>query len=556
MDNSFDYIDVILDALGNHKNSAKIQAEGFDALTTFISDENSGGGMNEGLIAKIVQKGGLKLIIHAMTNEKFEDAPGVLDHGCLIYGCLILDNLSYTRDSQHTSKIFTSIKRIYECLLGEGRRLSGRIKIEEVLDSLAQTIATLTIQAVISSIIDYLEVSLKVVFDHCDTLMNLSKSRKNQEKILKFGGIECIIQALKAHIRSDEASKSRFLLALQALVREYPPAKEDLFLQMIRQEMHISIWELMMNGLNSPLFCIQDIKEYNLLHFAVYFNDFDLVKFVLRHDPTSIHYLDDNGDLPIQKACGKFDDTSNEMIQCLLQSSLSLRTDESCGGLFNTVSHKKTSILHQLINACHENAWDAIERSLSGYIHKLPFLHQIIQYSPQHTFEAIHRFPDSLFIGDEYNRLPIHVALENGMTDYPIELSVIIIANQSQLKEKLDPVTKLPAIALASTKCELRIIYDLLCKYPESMASDYTIQDEIVSETAGASDKKLRNKSQTKKHQMPMLTNKWKQRRMGKHKDKELLRLKQLRRRKDNDQSIRLIIEHLPRFVNEFKKIG
>ena len=74
---------------------------------------------------------------------------------------------------------------------------------------------------------------------------------------------------------------------------------------------------------------------------------------------------------------------------------------------------------------------------------------------------------------DINNRLPIHVALEMGMKT-SLELSHLMKVSQECLKE-VDPVTKLPAFALAGmmnpNSCDMRTIYRLLREYPEQVES-------------------------------------------------------------------------------------
>jgi hypothetical protein len=90
--------------------------------------------------------------------------------------------------------------------------------------------------------------------------------------------------------------------------------------------------------------------------------------------------------------------------------------------------------------------------SCDNEFHKLDFLHQIIRHSPERCSGMLRRFPDSIHRQDENNRLPVHVALKSGM-EWSMDLAFMITANLFQLKS-VDPVSKLPAFALAASYCD------------------------------------------------------------------------------------------------------
>ncbi len=122
-----------------------------------------------------------------------------------------------------------------------------------------------------------------------------------------------------------------------------------------------------------------------------------------------------------------------------------------------------------------DEVWDCIERALTSINFKdseyPSIVHQTITCTPQYFNKALMRFPNALHERDKDNRLPIHLALDNGMVwDY--NLGTIIQANYLQLKD-CDPLTKLPLLALAAREpsCDLRTIYYLLGKNPECVDS-------------------------------------------------------------------------------------
>ena len=90
----------------------------------------------------------------------------------------------------------------------------------------------------------------------------------------------------------------------------------------------------------------------------------------------------------------------------------------------------------------------------------------MIECIPEQFNQTIHRFPHSLFLRDENNRLPIYIALERGLK-WSIGLVAIMSANMSYLNQK-DPVTGYYPFALAAEepRCDLRTIYYLLRMHP------------------------------------------------------------------------------------------
>jgi hypothetical protein len=87
------------------------------------------------------------------------------------------------------------------------------------------------------------------------------------------------------------------------------------------------------------------------------------------------------------------------------------------------------------------------------------------------------RFPDSVLVRDDGNRLPIHVALESGMSWSP-DLVSIINANRPHLKDN-DPVTGWPPFVLAAMEpsCGLMTTFYLLKKHPEHGQKMYNNND-------------------------------------------------------------------------------
>jgi hypothetical protein len=238
-----------------------------------------------------------------------------------------------------------------------------------------------------------------------------------------------------------------------------------------------------------PLFCTEDVSKYHLLHQAVINKNIEMVKYMVDLYPGSILHPDEEGNIPIYYSCTETKDKKKgkkdkAIVEFLLERSISsFESASSTVGALLVETNKddqfkgKKLILDCLIERFgEEKAWDSIERALSRF-DGLPILHRVIEYAPKYCFSVMERFPDSVFVRDERNRSPLHIALDKGMNWSP-KLVSIINSNHLQLKE-VDPVTKWPPFALAAMEnsCDLRTIYHLLHKHPEHVE----LSDDDVS---------------------------------------------------------------------------
>jgi hypothetical protein len=214
-----------------------------------------------------------------------------------------------------------------------------------------------------------------------------------------------------------------------------------------------------------PLFCKEDVRKYNLLHKTRY-DDMHMVKYMIDLDPSCIYQYDHQDNLPIY-----YDFRHKKKTEYIIQRSISYDpSNDTEWGLFAKVdgSEDKSLCNFLVTKFGADKAWDSIEAALSRF-DGLPILHQVIQYDSKHCANVMSRFPDSVFIRDSNNRLPIHVALEKGMK-WSSELVAIMNINQGYLGEA-DPVTSWPPFVLARAG-DLRTIYHLLRKHPEHIERD------------------------------------------------------------------------------------
>ena len=253
----------------------------------------------------------------------------------------------------------------------------------------------------------------------------------------------------------------------------------------------------MLRQMSPPLFCSEDVSKHCLLHNAARRGSLDTIKYFCDLDPSCLSYLyqkDRYKTIPLCIALiAPFDISTKQhqdLLQYLLQEAVSYDpSNETIGCLFTTVNILENDFLVNCIvkHFGMERTWDLIERALlkQSKLNNLPcILHQIIRYTPQHCSEVIKRFPNSLHVRDKnnMNRLPIHVALETGMK-WSLELKYLIFTSHKYLKE-VDPVTKLPPFIFAriDTSCDLRIIYNLLHKYPEHVERvDFVSGDKCIA---------------------------------------------------------------------------
>ncbi len=252
--------------------------------------------------------------------------------------------------------------------------------------------------------------------------------------------------------------------------------------------------------MDPPLFKKEDITEYNLLHCVAgsWRNGgreyVDCLKFYTNLDTSSLFKKNTDGCYPIGQANDK------AAAQYLLKRALKYNPlHPSIGGLFSKSSFfdgtTVFSFLMEHLGEEEEKMWDVIQQELSPY-KDIPILHRIVEKDPNHIMEAVKRFPHALFLRDANNRLPIHVALKNGMK-WSNELMLIMNTNMSHLVEK-DPVTGYYPFALAAEepRCDLKTIHYLLRMHPGQIESgidkDKGKYEDIFTSTCTSHESKRR----------------------------------------------------------------
>ena len=256
---------------------------------------------------------------------------------------------------------------------------------------------------------------------------------------------------------------------------------------------------------NPPLFHVEDINKFYLLHEATMQRKFDLIKYFIKLDPSSVNanamkpkpaHFDEgtqNRD-PIHYVSTYFEnenlaEESDESIQnrmAIFQHLLASGLSQQCykdhiGHLFLKKINPKVSYLTHLERLYgKERIWDCIEKVFSSHddVHKMDFFHQVIIHCPENTGEVMKRCPKLINSRDENNRLPIDTALSTGMQWF-MELSYMIAANTVQLQE-VDPLTKCPPFALAAASCDLKTMYTLYPKMKTTRRNDDNVDTPEV----------------------------------------------------------------------------
>ncbi len=222
--------------------------------------------------------------------------------------------------------------------------------------------------------------------------------------------------------------------------------------------------------MDPPLFVKEDILRYNLLNFAIEWSSsrsgvLKALEFYITMESSCIFQRDKNNEYPISNA---FDvDVAQYLLRTMLKHN---RQDPSIGGLFTTSSDgkRRTGLQKLIARFGQRRTWDMIAREVSLY-KDLPILHRVIECVPDEINQVLSRFPHSLFVRDENNRLPIHVALENGL-EWSAEFVAIMNSNILCLNEK-DPLSECYPFVLAAKnlQCDLRTIHYLLRMHPKQI---------------------------------------------------------------------------------------
>ena len=230
------------------------------------------------------------------------------------------------------------------------------------------------------------------------------------------------------------------------------------------------IMEVLKNA-NPPLLLKEDVCNYGLLNLAAARKSFEMIRYMVKLDPSSLYYNHRKWCIPLYIACCyKKKKDCLKVVEYLIHKAASYDTSNvTIGGLFYKGTESGKLILDCMIKKYgKDDTWSCIKQALS--FTDIPILHKIIQHSPQNFQHAMTHFPNSILVRDSENRLPIHVALECGMKWGP-DIVFMVHANKGHLKH-VDPVTKWPAFVLAAldketSSCDLSTIFFLLREHPE-----------------------------------------------------------------------------------------
>ncbi len=154
---------------------------------------------------------------------------------------------------------------------------------------------------------------------------------------------------------------------------------------------------------------------------------------------------------------------SNLLLKILKRAVSYKPSCPTIGGLYHEVKELNEGefVLSKLVEKFGtDGVWDCIERALTSINFRddeyPSIVNQTITCAPQYLNKVLMRFPDAFHERDEDNRLPINVALDNGIE---WDNNLMIHVNQFHLKDR-DPRSTLPLFALAAREpsCDLRTI--------------------------------------------------------------------------------------------------
>ena len=172
-----------------------------------------------------------------------------------------------------------------------------------------------------------------------------------------------------------------------------------------------------------PLLLKEDVRKFCLLHWAVNKESLEMVKYLVKLDPSCIYYNHSKYGIPLKQLRFYKDDNNAEkkkmnhleIIKYLVHAAVSYDASHyTIGGLF-VKGNGDNLILDSLIEMYgQEDIWCSIKQALSSF-NDLPILHQVIKHCPSNINHMIAKFPNAALVRDDHNRLPIHIALEFGI---------------------------------------------------------------------------------------------------------------------------------------------
>ncbi len=245
-------------------------------------------------------------------------------------------------------------------------------------------------------------------------------------------------------------------------------------LQYLARRKSIEVMEVLKNA-NPPLLLKDDVHNYRLISKAVVNESFEMIKYMVKLDPSCLYYNHSQYGIPLAQVCRPEVNEEKkkhhlEIAKYLLREAVSYdASNDTIGGLFAKRRRSGQFTLDSMVEKYGaDDTWSCIRQALSSFP-DLPILHQVIQHSPQNFQNATAKFPKSALLRDSKNRLPIHIALECGMEWGPDLVSIMNI-NNDHLKD-VDPVTKWPPFVLAaldeSKSCDLSTVFYLFRENPQ-----------------------------------------------------------------------------------------
>jgi ankyrin repeat protein len=276
-------------------------------------------------------------------------------------------------------------------------------------------------------------------------------------------------------------------------------------LQILVKRGSLKVLRFLSEESSPPLLCKDDVSNFNLLHFAAGHGHVDVVKFLMKLDPDAIYSRDQSDALPIHMTCkkGQSDFATSHMIRKILleeyiqQNHLDTNNNNDNNIMIHSDEEEKQQEVEQEQETIDEEHAMAIlewffpcvhtsKRDIATYVEdianimnchsvSIPLLCAAIRVDAPHSHIKciLDLVKNAAFVRDHDNRLPIHHAVERGMS-WSNGLKDIVDANPTAVSE-IDCKTCLyPFLSAAISSgggviscCDLNSLYSLLQMNPE-----------------------------------------------------------------------------------------
>jgi len=217
----------------------------------------------------------------------------------------------------------------------------------------------------------------------------------------------------------------------------------------------------------------KDIKELKLMHKVASGGRPAVARALLKLVPKSIAIQDDDGNLPLHIACQR--SSGKELMKIFIQHGVKEKVGGKAGyaGLYLKNNAGKTPMDLALPTGTYSRLSCSNIPTIMNLVGDSPIFQSAINMKMERNklIDLIDRYPRCIHITDADGRLPIHVALTEGLQ--PSKGLDELISKDTAAMDEVDKSTGLLPFALAITsgKYDLSYLYTLLRKNPSFFSS-------------------------------------------------------------------------------------